>query len=436
MTKTAEPAQKVQPLQDALKIIAIPEIAVKLAIGAKVSDCPEGKLVSFEGDGVVVHEDDIAFARKIADRVASKLGRKMSPGRLVTACTYASQFVAEELLRPDVLRVMFYTTLSKASAFYRCLTPAYTLNSSSRVKASVSTGKYGREILEYDVISIQIDNAPSTIGMVEKLKEMGKKVVYEVDDAFDVLETWHPQYAAWGREKVDQSIRMMQLADLVTTSTPWLAEHFRKYNPNIQVIPNLLDLSVWPQAVRAENRSTFRIVWAGAKSHKGDLDLVASALEKFAKICPSARIVFFGQMPDGFDVPESQVEYHEAVDFEDYPEKLASLDADVAIAPLSECEFNRGKSNLRIIQYMACGWPVIASDIEPYSRTMRSESGTVGGLLVPSQMSEWVNALDFMMKCPGVRKVLAKDAPVVSRRHDLRPFVPKIEKIFLDLVAG
>ena len=435
MAETAQPPERVAPLSDALKIIALPELSVKLAIGATVSEAAEGRLVTFEGESVVVHEDDVKFARKIAERLASKLGRKLSPGRLVTACTYASQFVAEEMFRPDTVRVMFYSTISKASAFYRCMTPVYVLNFSQRVKASVATGKYGREILEYDVISVQLDNAPSTIDLFGKLKAMGKKVVYEADDAFDMLEPWHPQYASWTSEKIDQSIQMMKLADMVTVSTPWLAEHFRKYNRNIQVIPNLIDLVVWPAAAHAEKRDSFRVVWAGSSSHKGDLDLVIPALETFARLNPTVKLVFFGQEPYGINVPEDQIEYHEAVDFENYSQKLASLDADVAIAPLVDCPFNRGKSNLRVIQYMACGWPVIASDVEPYSKTMREGGGAIGGLLVDNQEG-WIGALEFMLKRPDVRKILSKDCTAVARKHDLRSWTPKIEKMFLDLVTG
>lgn len=435
MAETSAPPERVKPLSDALKIIALPELSVKLAIGAVVSESVEGKLVTLEGESVLVHEDDVKFARKIADRLASKLGRKMSPGRLVTACTYASQFVAEEMFRPDTVRVMLYSTISKASAFYRCITPAYVLNFSRKVKASVATGKYGREALEYDVISVQLDNAPSTIDLFGKLKTMGKKVVYEADDAFDMLEPWHPQYAAWTKDKIDQSVQMMKLADMVTVSTPWLAEHFRKYNRNIQVIPNLIDLTAWPSPVHAEKRDSFRVVWAGSTSHKGDLDLVVTALETFARLNPTVKLVFFGQQPDGINVPADQMEFHEAVDFENYPQKLASLDADVAIAPLVDCPFNRGKSNIRIVQYMACGWPVIASDVEPYSQTMRVNSGAVGGLLVENQEG-WFGALEFMLKRPDVRKILSKDCTAVSRQYDLRPWTPKIEKMFTDLVAS
>jgi glycosyltransferase involved in cell wall biosynthesis len=429
------PSTKALPLNDAMKIVALPELSVKIAIGAKVSDCPEGKLVAFEGEELILHEEDLKIARKVADRVAAKLGRKMTPGRLATACTYASQFVVEEIFRPDLVRMIFYSTLSTASAFYRCATPMYALNFSQKIKASVATGRYGREIMEYDIVSFQIDQAPSTIQLAKKLKEMGKRVVYEIDDAFDMLEPWHPQYASWGREKVEQSYQMMELADLVTVSTPWLADHFKSHNANIKVVPNLIDLVGWPTAVHGDRRNSFRVVWAGSTSHKGDLEFVAPALETFAKLDKGIKVIFFGQKPDCIGIPPEQVEYHELVPFDRFPSKLASLDADVAIAPLVDCPFNRGKSNLRVLQYMACGWPVVASDIEPYSRTMKGDHGTIGGLLVEGETSQWVDALHFMLKRPDARKLLTKDSQGVAKQYDVRPWTQKLEKIFLEILS-
>jgi glycosyltransferase involved in cell wall biosynthesis len=51
---------------------------------------------------------------------------------------------------------------------------------------------------------------------------------------------------------------------------------------------------------------------------------------------------------------------------EAYPQKLASLNLDLALAPLELHPFNESKSNLRLLEYGILGWPVIATDIYPY----------------------------------------------------------------------
>lgn len=425
-------AKSVAPLSDVLRMIALPEVAVRLSIGAVVSDSPEGKVISHEDQKYLIHEEDLKIAQKAAGRLVQKMGKKMTPGRLVTACSYANQYICEQIFRPDQARIIFYTARSRASAVYRAMTPAYVLNHGTRIRASVSTGSYGREVIEFDAVGFQIDHAPSTLSLTKKLKSMGKKIIYEMDDAFENLEPWHPQYASWTHEKIESVKEMMALADLVTTTTDRLRDKFSSINPKVEVIPNLIDLAAWPSVSRDPHRDTFRVVWAGAESHKGDLDLVVPLLSKFASEDPSVRLVFFGLKPDHLTCNASQIELHPSVDFEEYYSKLASLDADVAIAPLVDCEFNRCKSNIRILQYMACGWPVVASDVQPYSETMRIPGGTSGGLLV-SESKDWIHALRYMMvqKKKGVSFLEA--TRMIAKQYDAEAWRGRLEKAFLRL---
>jgi hypothetical protein len=68
-----------------------------------------------------------------------------------------------------------------------------------------------------------------------------------------------------------------------------------------------------------------------------------------------------------------------------YPRKLASLNLDLALAPLEHNRFNEAKSNLRILEYGALGWPVIASDIQPYRNAPVR--------LVNNSSRAWINAI-------------------------------------------
>lgn len=79
-------------------------------------------------------------------------------------------------------------------------------------------------------------------------------------------------------------------------------------------------------------------------------------------------------------------EWHQGVSIEHYASTLAALDLDLAIAPLETNMFNSCKSNLKVLEYGACGYPVICTDIEPYR----------GGLpvtRVKNKFSDWVDAI-------------------------------------------
>ena len=81
-------------------------------------------------------------------------------------------------------------------------------------------------------------------------------------------------------------------------------------------------------------------------------------------------------------------EYHPGVAIKDYPAKLASLNSDLALAPVEDNQFNRCKSNLRLLEYGACGFPVICSDVECYHYDFPVTR-------VKNRFKEWMEAIEM-----------------------------------------
>ena len=88
-------------------------------------------------------------------------------------------------------------------------------------------------------------------------------------------------------------------------------------------------------------------------AYKGDL--ATATLEMTPKV--KRRLMVDGTVA-GFE------SYEEAI--AQYPAALARLNLDLAIAPLEQNLFNECKSNLRLLEYGACGYPVVCSDVGPY----------------------------------------------------------------------
>ena len=79
------------------------------------------------------------------------------------------------------------------------------------------------------------------------------------------------------------------------------------------------------------------------------------------------------------------LEFHSPVGLEHYHQKLSSLQLDMAIAPLADHDFNRAKSNLKLLEYGALGLPVICSKIEPYLDSPARQ--------LDEQIESWVDAI-------------------------------------------
>jgi glycosyltransferase involved in cell wall biosynthesis len=75
--------------------------------------------------------------------------------------------------------------------------------------------------------------------------------------------------------------------------------------------------------------------------------------------------IFFGMCLDELKPYVKEIHGFQ-LSHQDYISKLASLNLDLAVAPLEIHPFNEAKSNLRLLEYGYLGWPVICSDIYPY----------------------------------------------------------------------
>jgi glycosyltransferase involved in cell wall biosynthesis len=148
----------------------------------------------------------------------------------------------------------------------------------------------------------------------------------------------------------------------MVVSTVPLAEAYQGFCKDIRIVPNYLSRAIWGE-LKSNRRNTEkpRIGWAGGAFHYGDLMVIKDVIKALAD---EVDWVFMGMCPD--EIRPYIAEYHEGVDIDEYPAKLATLDLDLAVAPLEINAFNNAKSNLRILEYGILGWPVIATDIYPY----------------------------------------------------------------------
>lgn len=191
----------------------------------------------------------------------------------------------------------------------------------------------------------------------------GIRRILTMDDLVTDLPKKHPMYKAGykdGRRRLRNNLSRM---DRLIVSTQPLADLCSDMIEDIRVMPNCLEWSLWGGVLPARlPRRKPRVGWAGAQQHQGDLELIYPVVEALAK---EVDWIFMGMCPDALK-PFVHESHGFELDFQDYPKALARLDLDLAIAPLDINPFNEAKSNLRLLEYGAMGWPVICTDIYPY----------------------------------------------------------------------
>lgn len=168
---------------------------------------------------------------------------------------------------------------------------------------------------------------------------------------------------------------------LIVTTQP-LADLCADMIGDIRIVPNRLKRAKWTgfKPLRRQGDKP-RVGWAGAQQHLGDLELVFDVIRQTAD---EVDWIFFGMCPAEI-LPYVKESHGFVLDFAAYPAKLASLNLDLAVAPLESNLFNEAKSNLRLLEYGAMGWPVVCSDIYPYRDAPVKR--------VPNEPKAWAEAI-------------------------------------------
>lgn len=222
--------------------------------------------------------------------------------------------------------------------------------------------------------------------------------VFELDDYLPNIPIKNHHRADFGKDIMKMLRKSLSYMDRFVVSTQPLADAFSDMHRDIIVMPNRLSHDWWGNVVslREQGRKP-RVGWAGGSSHTGDLEMIAGVIQAFAD---EVEWVFFGMCPE--KIRPYVTEMHYGVDIELYPQKLASLNLDLALAPVEDNFFNTCKSNLRLLEYGACGIPVICSDVACYQ-------GFKHVTRVRNRYKEWHEAIRYHLDNPSQSEQMGRE---------------------------
>jgi glycosyltransferase involved in cell wall biosynthesis len=140
-------------------------------------------------------------------------------------------------------------------------------------------------------------------------------------------------------------------------------------------------------------------VWIGTPMTASFLQPLIPELELLQKKHPHVGFRFIGA--GSFPANGLKVESRE---WSAASEGQLLSECDIGIMPLSDTEFTRGKCGLKLIQYMACGLPVVASPVG-VNRNIVEENRN--GFLA-TDAGEWFEKLEALIENAGLRKRLGE----------------------------
>lgn len=231
-------------------------------------------------------------------------------------------------------------------------------------------------VLQRQVTDVQYEFIQRTSKLSRAFK------VGELDDYLPNLPMKSAHRSHMPKDILRAMRRWLSAMDRFVVSTEPLAEALGALHRDIRVVHNRLPPERWRglKSLRQQGRRP-RVGWAGGVGHQGDLELIADVVKALAG---EVDWVFFGMCPE--HMRKYVHEFHGPTSFEKYPKRLANLDLDLALAPLEYNLFNDCKSNLRLLEYGACGFPVVCTDALPYRCDLPVTR-------VKNRYKDWVDAI-------------------------------------------
>jgi len=304
------------------------------------------------------------------------------------------------------MRIAFLAKPESGNGFYRGIGPMSGLAERGHQvrplpvenSAPQPTGPLGG----LDVVHIHRYCEDRARRIAREAKAQGAAVVWDDDDNLATMPKGVAFQRNWGgfagQRRRTEMRRLFGTVDLVTTPSRQLAEQLQRDGaPHVEVLPNF----VADAFLRPDRRPHpgVTIGWTAGLEHAADVERlpILPALQRLLDERDDVNVISLG-LRLGLNSPRY---FHIR-----YVPVLALtrqiVEWDVGIAPLSDIEFNRARSDIKLKEYAAAGVPWLASPTGPYAAHGEKQ----GGRLVTDD--RWYEELMRLIEKPKDRRKLAK----------------------------
>jgi len=339
------------------------------------------------------------------------------------------------------------------SGWYRCHLPAQALAKLGH------TTFVGRPVLvdkstanpRYVIADMKIDREPTPDEMHEvdvvvfqrcmhrafadDLKEIEDRrtqlIVNDVDDNFWQLDRRNHAYKMSLRgERPDNNIwtylEFLQLSDVVTVSTPYLAEYLGAYGCNTQLVRNGVDLDRWHSKNTMPGESPV-LGWVGALPWRsGDIETLRRPLRLIEQ---TAARFYHGGHIEGAATFADKAGLRSAVMTAPMTTPMdvhrLYFPIDVGIVPLNQIPFNEAKSFIKGLEYAASGIPFVAQSTGEYDLLAEGGIGEVA-----RNDRQWSGKLKSLLFDPEAYTESREKARANLAQHDISKRAVEWQSVF------
>lgn len=289
-----------------------------------------------------------------------------------------------------------------------------------RVPFVVAKGYLGRlatllRARRFDAVFLEKEALPWIPAAVERFLLLERvPVIVDLDDA-----QFH-RYDSHGNRLIRKILgskidHVMARSVLVTAGNDYIrARAIDAGCRRVEVVPTVIDLRRYGDELRSHALTRgVTIGWVGSPATASYLHGISNSLKRIAAR-HSVRCVAIGARDDQVrGTPFVALPWKERLEVE----MLRSLD--IGIMPIPDGPWERGKCGYKLVQYMACGVPVVASAV---GANMEIVNEGESGFLVRSD-DQWDAALEHLIVDPAARTKMG----LAGRRRVEKEFCVQVQ---------
>ena len=242
----------------------------------------------------------------------------------------------------------------------------------------------------FDLIIIEKELFPFFPAFAERMLNLiGVPYLIDYDDALFHNYDLHPN--ALVRRVLGRKIdAVMRYAAVVVAGNTYLAKRAESAGVEfVEIIPTVVDCKKYTPAPLLAPYDNFQVTvgWIGTPKTSKYLLPLMPVFEKLQRKM-SVKFVAVGARPEDFEGTPVEVWSWSK------ESEIASIQRfDIGIMPLSDTPWERGKCGYKLIQYMACGVPVVASPVGVNREIVKPGKS---GYLAATE-GEWEQQLEIMI---------------------------------------
>jgi glycosyltransferase involved in cell wall biosynthesis len=275
---------------------------------------------------------------------------------------------------------------------------------------------------DFDVVVLQKRLLPKLLA--NRLRKHAKALVFEFDDLL-MLKKDEQGSIKESPTKERRFKRIVRFADAVTTTNETLAELARRsaVEPSrVHVMPTVIDLARWRAREAPGEAGRAVIGWMGTPSNLHSMAVLQAPLARLCRRYEGVRVRVVCEEAPSLEGVRLE---HRKFSAQDEVEDVRAFD--VAVAPLVEDPWTRGKVSTKVLAYFAAGLPVVASDVGANRLYIRNgENGFLVGTL-----GQWEERLTKLVEDPSLRASVGSAArSSAEREYSIEAAVPRYLALF------